>query len=670
MIEDGIEEMLHGVAVKDPYQWLEDRNSTETQAWIDQQQLPLADYFRQIGVPETITLRVSQELGNVMIDQVVRCGDQYIYRKRFRAGEHRCLCISDASGDNEKILVDPQTLGPYQSVSLYRVSSDGRFVAYEVIQGGSDKRTVRVINLLDGDQNLATIDLGYPRGLAFTAEGFFFSQETTASSDVYRICHRRFDAPGEDRTVFEIPRSECSRILLLSDDHRLGVMVIRFHDGESYIDLWVATIDAQPKWSLLAHARKVPFSPILANGQIYAVVGDGVACTRVVSLSENGSELNTIVPSLDSSLNRVTITTQGIFVGSSYGLDSIFEGWSFDGHRTTVLRFPNATLLLLSSFCAAPSTLLFSLESFESASLVYEYSNGQSVLVPNQRVTDEEPSALWTVKQDSVASRDGTSFAVSVISKRDANLSQRTPAIMTSYGGFGRSMTPMYSVFVKLLVEMGAVFVIPHIRGGGEEGAAWHEAGRGTKRQNTFDDFLCAAEWLRNERICDPNRLAIFGGSNSGLLVAAAMTQRPDLFCAVLCIAPLLDMVRYERFDRAANWRSEYGTIDIAEEFHALHAYSPYHRVSATQNYPACLFVTGDRDDRCNPAHVRKMAALMQGRKCQSNPVLVDYSLERGHAGSLPLSVKVDALTRRIAFLCHELGIDMLRGGSDETLRA
>jgi prolyl oligopeptidase len=207
---------------------------------------------------------------------------------------------------------------------------------------------------------------------------------------------------------------------------------------------------------------------------------------------------------------------------------------------------------------------------------------------------------------------------------------------------------------------------LPNIRGGSEFGKAWHEAARAQNRQTAFDDFISAAEWVCAMGITTPQMLAIFGGSNSGLLVGVAMTQRPDLFRAVLCIAPLLDMVRYEHFDLAYRWLHEYGTVENSEHFHALYAYSPYHHVSEGVNYPSALFVSGDKDDRCNPAHVRKMVALLTSRSSQLNPILVDYSERRGHSPVLPLFVRTDALARRIAFLCHLLGIKIPSEASHE----
>ena len=218
-------------------------------------------------------------------------------------------------------------------------------------------------------------------------------------------------------------------------------------------------------------------------------------------------------------------------------------------------------------------------------------------------------------------------------------------------------MTPQYSVLVTLMLELGANFALPHIRGGGEFGKVWHDAARGRSRQVAFDDFAAAAEWLCSEGITTPSQLAIFGGSNSGLLVGVAMTQRPELFRAVLCIAPLLDMVRYERFDQSAKWQHEYGTVDDPEDFAALHSYSPYHQIEDGADGPSVLFVSGDNDDRCNPSHVRKMAAQLQSQETRRKPVIVDYSEERGHSPVLPLSIRIDALARRIAFLCRELKI-------------
>jgi prolyl oligopeptidase len=226
---------------------------------------------------------------------------------------------------------------------------------------------------------------------------------------------------------------------------------------------------------------------------------------------------------------------------------------------------------------------------------------------------------------------------------------------MTSYGGFGASATPQFSVFVAYLVEHGCLFALPSIRGGAEFGARWHHQAKRRNRQTAYDDFLCAAEWLIASGRTTPERLAIFGGSNSGLLVGVALTQRPELFRAAVAIAPIMDMLRYHLFDQSHVWKDEFGTAEDAADFAALASYSPYHHVREAQAYPASMIVSGDADTSCNPLHARKMTARLQAATSSTYPVILDYSEFRGHSPVLPLSARIEALTDRMAFLSEQL---------------
>lgn len=226
---------------------------------------------------------------------------------------------------------------------------------------------------------------------------------------------------------------------------------------------------------------------------------------------------------------------------------------------------------------------------------------------------------------------------------------------MTSYGGYGVPMTPQFSVFVAFLLECGCLFALPNIRGGSEFGVEWHEAAKRRNRQVAFDDFIRAAEWLIETGRTEGQRLAIFGGSNSGLLVGAAMTQRPDLFRAVVCMVPMLDMLRYHLFDNAHVWKEEFGTAEDLDDFTALLKYSPYHQVQEGISYPAMMIVSGDADQNCNPLHARKMTARLQAANASEHPIFLDYSRHRGHSPVLPLSERIEALTDRMAFLCDQL---------------
>jgi prolyl oligopeptidase len=244
---------------------------------------------------------------------------------------------------------------------------------------------------------------------------------------------------------------------------------------------------------------------------------------------------------------------------------------------------------------------------------------------------------------------------MTLVGRPEVIASESHPAIMTAYGGFGVSVMPQFSVFVSYLIEHGCLFALPNIRGGSEFGAAWHKAAMRRNRQTAYDDFLSAAEWLMQTRRTSSDRLAIFGGSNSGLLVGAALTQRPDLFRAVICMVPMLDMLRYHLFDSARFWRDEYGTAEDPEDFAALVKYSPYHQVHEGVRYPATMIVSGDADRNCNPLHARKMTARLQAANSSERPIFLDYSKFRGHSPVLPLSERIEALTDRVAFLCDQL---------------
>jgi prolyl oligopeptidase len=256
------------------------------------------------------------------------------------------------------------------------------------------------------------------------------------------------------------------------------------------------------------------------------------------------------------------------------------------------------------------------------------------------------------------ASKDGTSVPMLLVSQKGRCRPGPLPTFLTAYGGFGKSLAPEYATYSAYLIERGCLFAVANLRGGGEFGAAWHLSAKRSRRQNAIDDFLGAAQWLIDVGYTQPGRLSIGGGSNAGLLVGAALTQKPNLFRVVLCVGPLLDMIRYHLFDFANKWTDEYGSADIASDFEALLGYSPYHNVRDEISYPAVLFVSGDSDSRCNPMHARKMVARLQA-VTDSRPILLDYHTAWGHTPTQPLSRRIEALTDRLTFLSNELELKL-----------
>jgi len=283
----------------------------------------------------------------------------------------------------------------------------------------------------------------------------------------------------------------------------------------------------------------------------------------------------------------------------------------------------------------------------------YDISGAKQKIWAQLKVPVE--TSLFEVRQVWYTSKDSTRVPMFLVYKKNINLNGENPTLLTGYGGFNMSMTPYYSSVAVLWVENGGVYAVPNLRGGGEFGEEWHRAGMLEKKQNVFDDFIAAAEWLIANKYTNPSKLAISGGSNGGLLVGAAMTQRPELFQAVVCTYPLLDMVRYHQFMLGKFWVSEYGSADDPQQFKYLYAYSPYHNVKPGTAYPATLFITGDSDTRVAPLHARKMTAMLQASSTSKNPILLLYDSKLGHSGGEPLTKQIDDLTSEMSFLFWQL---------------
>jgi prolyl oligopeptidase len=664
-----VEEEIHGIAIRDDYRWLEDRSLPETEQWIETQKHRCGIYFADCDALAPLRNRVKSLLSAQVVDQPQRIGKRYFYRCRQRDQEQACIYFRDVETGEERLLVDPTGEGAFTSAGIHCIADDASLVAFEVKHDGGDTKEIRIVDVETGSVLSDRIPNGYARGFAFANgnRGFYFCHELLAQSPHHLIQFHTFSSAAPDRVVFRCERTRQSRLTLIADSVHIGAKYLHERGQELVCDLMIASRDRDEDWQPVFTNKEPPYTPILHRGRVFVFCCEGAVNGKIVEVSLDGMELQTVVPEQDVAHAQIVIEGERIYASYfKHGRSSI-RSWTLAGEdRGEIAISAEGTCALLPRHGNHEIGLFHIHESFAERPSIFEHrpESGRSCLWNGHLPSQEAQGLGCQMSSLSFVARDGMEIPITLVARTRSNGSTIRPAIMTSYGGFGVSMTPRFSVLATIMMELGAVFALPQVRGGGEHGKSWHDAGRGRRRQTSIDDFISAAEWLCAEKITAPSQLAILGGSNSGLLVGCAMTQRPDLFRAALCIAPLLDMVRYEHFDRAARWREEYGTAEDAEDFRALYAYSPYHHVLKSVNYPATLFVSGDCDDRCNPAHVRKMAARLQERAAQSNAILVDYSRERGHSPVLPLSVRIDALARRVAFLCRELGIDVTPGGA------
>lgn len=664
-VAEPVTERLHGTEVTDPFRWLEDQTSPRTRAWIEEQTRYCRGYLGGLPGRERIRERIREFLDVETYDSLQKAGTHYFFRKRLPGREQPCIFLRQAAEGEDELLIDPSSrgTGKYTAVRPLRASRGGQLLLYEVKQGGERTGTFEIFDVEKRATLPDVLSRGYLRGFVFAPDGksFCYVHEALDSKNPLRrsaFCHILGSDFRDDQEIFFAGEDARLRLHLAGNGERLGFLVYRFLE-KTLLSFYVqpAGSGGGPRCVVADAAFLV--GPVFAQGKILAITDRDAPNFRIVEMRERDGrepEWVEIVPESNLRIHQWILAGDQIVV--SYIHKDVTRVCVFDLEGKLANEWPLRTAGRTVRFVAGSADsdeLMVETESFTLPPAILRCavrSNRFDLWAKKQIPIDPE---RFQHQQLSYASKDGTAIPIFLVGLREALARGCHPAILTSYGGYGLPMTPQFSVFVAFLMERGCLFALPQIRGGSEFGAPWHEAAKRRKRQTAYDDFLAAAEWLIVTGRTTAERLAIFGGSNSGLLVGAALTQRPDLFRAAVCIAPLLDMLRYHLFDGAHVWRDELGTAEDPDDFAALARYSPYHNVRDGTAYPATLFVSGDADQNCNPLHARKMTARLQAANSSERPILLDYSRTRGHSPVLPLSDRIEALTDRMAFLCEQL---------------
>jgi prolyl oligopeptidase len=662
-------DILHGVPITDPYRWLEDQEAPRTRAWITAQTRYARSYLDSIPGRDRIRERVRELVDVETYDSVQKVGSRYFFRKRLRGQEQPCICVRDGVAGPDEVLIDPfkRGTGPYTAVKPLRVSPDGRLLLYEVKQGGERTGTFELFDIEKQEILPDNLSRGYLRGFAFSPDykSFYYVHEATDSARPnYRAAYKHVLGTdlAEDGEAFFAGESERIRLHIIPGTEQMGLLVVHFSE-RTIIDFYLASLESIERPEPVIKNAEYRFGPtILADGRVLAITDYKAPNFRIVEVSPNEAsepDFRDVVPELDSPIQSWAVISDRVFVAYFRNLKTEVRIFDFSGKQLGQVPVDAADTIRLLPNGGNSDDLFFERESFTKPAAICSFSPASSEVV--QWASRQIPfdSAQFDHLQVWFRSKDGTEIPMYLVGSRDVLERGQHPVIMTSYGGYGVSMTPQFSVFVAFLLERDCVFALPNIRGGSEYGIQWHEAAKRQKRQTAFDDFLSAAEWLITTGRTTPGRLALFGGSNSALLVAAAMTQRPDSFRAVVCMAPMLDMLRYHLFDNAHVWKDEFGTADDPEDFAALFRYSPYHNVHNGAEYPATMIISGDADQNCNPLHARKMAARLQAANGSDHQIILDYSRYRGHSPVLPLSERIESLTDRMAFLCDQLALQV-----------
>ena len=665
-----VTETLHGVEVTDPYRWLEDQNSPRTRAWIEEQTAYTRAYLEAIPGREQIRARVKELLAvKEVISEPWNVGERYFFLKRQNKAEQPVIVTRDGLFGPETVLVDPalRATGATTSVLLPR---SPRMVDSLRIPFDKAERTIQrwkfwIFNERSSLQTVCQKDSA--TGLAFTPDGtgFYYShRELDDARPHYRavVWHGLGADRLQDKEIFFAGEKSnlFVGVLCSSEANLLAFPVFsngKFRRTSLYLQK-IGNASDHPK-PLLKDIQGC-FVPFFVGCQLFAYTDYAAPNFRVVRIdlvSPDPACWRDVVPETNQRIQQFSVAGDQIFVTRIERFETSIEVFRLHGEGKGEIVFSALGSIDLLNSTMKSDKVFYSQTSIQHPPSIRCYDTRQKKLYTCDESDLPFDGHEIEVEECAYPSGDKTMVPLLLAARKDRLHSGPLPTFLSGYGGFGSCVTPRFTAFATFLMEHGFLFAVPALRGGSELGETWHRAAMRENRQNAFDDFTAAAEWLIVEGHAVPGRIAIGGGSNAGLLVGAAITRRPDLFRAAICLGPLLDMTRYHLFNFAAVWSEEYGSPEDEGDFHYILGYSPYHHVRDGADYPAVLLISGDADTRCNPMHARKMAARMQAATRSAHPILLDYKSAWGHSPVQPFSIKIEALTERLAFVCHELGV-------------
>ncbi len=660
----------HGVKVADPYRWLEDADAPETKAWVEAQNKVTFGFLESIPERARLRERLTQLWNYEKFGVPFREGDRYFFTRNDGLQNQSVLYVGKTPDDPQaRVLLDPNTLSADGTVALtgYAVSEDGKLLAYGLATAGSDWNEWRVRNVETGEDLPDRLQWVKFSGASWTKDGkgFFYSRydepkegNLLQSTNYYqKLYYHRVSTPqSEDELVYERrDHKEWGFGGYVTDDGRYLGIVVTMGTSPRNLFFYKDLTNPEARVVELVPDFIADFTPVGNDGTTFYFRTDWEAPRgRLIAIDATRPERanwREVIPQSRDTLEAVR-WVGGRFI-ALYLSDAKTQVRMFDRAGKALQEIALPGIGTAAGFGGKPEATetFYAFTSFTQPTSIYRYdfTTGKSTLLRQPKLAFD-PGAYVT-QQVFYKSKDGTRVPMFIVHRKGLKRDGKNPTLLYGYGGFNISLTPSFSPARIAWLEMGGVLAIPNLRGGGEYGEEWHQAGTRLKKQNVFDDFIAAAEWLIREKYTQPARLAIQGGSNGGLLVGACMTQRPELFGAALPAVGVLDMLRFNKFTIGWAWESDYGSPQNPEEFRALYAYSPLHNLKPGTRYPATLITTADHDDRVVPAHSFKFAAALQAAHKGDAPVLIRIETKAGHGAGKPTSKLIEETADVWAFL-------------------
>jgi prolyl oligopeptidase len=685
--KDAHVDVLHGVAVADPYRWLEDGDSPEVRAWDEAQNEATRAWLAAIPGREALRRRVRELLsvgyvGAPVVRTTRARTRRYFHVRREGTQEQAALYVRDGVSGVDRVLIDPAPLSTDGTTAIdwWSASPDGGVVAWGVSEEGSEESTLRVRDVATGSDLADRIPHTRHATVAWLPDGetFFYTRypapgdvppgDEKYSCHVYR--HTLGDDWRRDPLVFGELRDKLDvPAVLVSPDGRW--LVVRVHMGWQRSEVWLwdrskaASADGyRDGWVAVATGVEALYEPIPLDDVLYVMSNEGAPRYRLFEVdyaAPDRAAWKELLPEQGDVLSDVAVlggASRTLVASYLREASARIERFARDGAHLGPIGLPVLGSAIVAGAWDGDEAFV-ELTSFATPWQVLRFDLASGVTTLWDRVGAGLAVADLRVSMLHATSKDGTRIPMFLVEQAGAPRDGDRPAVLYGYGGFNIAQTPAFSVRILATVEHGGAWAVALLRGGGELGEDWHRAGMLERKQNVFDDLYACAEELVRAKITRPEKLGVVGGSNGGLLVAAAVTQRPELFRAGLSLVPLADMLRYHRFRIGGLWTAEYGDPEDSAAFAWLYAYSPYHRVTDGLRYPAVLFTTAESDSRVDPMHARKMAArLQEAQENRAHPILLRVESRAGHGAGKPVAKLVEEMSDELAFLFHELGLE------------
>jgi prolyl oligopeptidase len=666
---DNVKDTYGSTVVTDRYRWLEDQNSPATRAWINAENRCTEAALGKVPGRDAISQRIAALYHADQYQLPIVESGRYFFAKRLAGQDLSLIYMRRSASAADEVLVDPLPWSTDHSASavLEGVSHSGHLLFYGRREGGQDEMTIHIMDV-DAHRDLADV---LPRASYFSVspapddKGVYYARATTEGRGV--AYHAFGTDPAKDKVIDlgaltkdKIPETE------LSEDGQFLAITIYYGSGSQRADVYLKNVKLDRPVKPVANDLNSLFNAHLGGDTLFLVTNWNAPNWHVFSVDAGAASLTRdhwkeVIPASDAALQDINPSGGKLFALYTRNASSEVRVFSPDGKSSVPFALPTlGTLENFSGEWDSPD-VMYDFDSFNAPTTIYQYDvKAAHSDLWSQPKLPLDPNAFET-KQVWFESKDKTRVPMFLFSKKGAALDGQRPVLLTGYGGFDVNETPYFSPFFITFAEHGGIVALANMRGGGEFGEGWHQAGMLEKKQNVFDDFAAAAMYLENNKYTNASKLSIYGGSNGGLLMGASLTQHPELFRAVVCVYPLLDMLRYQKFLDGSYWVPEYGSSDDPKQFAWLYAYSPYQHVQKGVKYPATLFVTGDGDTRVAPLHARKMAALLQASQGGADrPVLLLYDTKSGHSGGRPVNKQVEETTNMLSFLFWQLGVSTI----------